>query len=240
MKRLNSKKGSHVGVMVSFLIFVTFILFVRSILEPVIVSDEDKKNLAKEIGERIIENVSYEIISTTILIESSTTSSCLSLNSFFFGSQMNEKIVVRDEDENVVSSSYTSENLRINRQSSSDKFFKVYCSENFDIIDEESSTCESLTEGTGYEIGVVKKSSYVSEDKIIELINSYSNYSKLKSELNVPNSTEIGVGFIYANGSEIKTPEKDATTNIYIEEKQIEYFGSDANILSGKLRIKAW
>lgn len=240
LKFFRLKKGSHVGVMISFLIFVVFILFIITIIEPVIVSDEDKENFAKEIGRIILENVSSDIISATVLIESSTTSSCLSLNSFFSDSQMNTRIVVLDDDGDSIPSSYSSENLRINRQTSLDRFFKIYCSEDFDILDEESTTCESLTEGTDYKIGVIKTSEYASEEKIVSLINEYSNYSKLKSGLNVPNSTEIGIEFVYANGSEIKTPERDLMTNIYIEEKQVEYFDSNANILSGKLRIKSW
>ncbi len=38
-----NKKGSHVGMMLSFVIFVTFLVFLYSVLSPVVKTEQDKK-----------------------------------------------------------------------------------------------------------------------------------------------------------------------------------------------------
>ena len=50
-----NKKGSHVGLVVSFLIFIVFISFLRIILEPALVSNEEKKVILEDVEKELIE-----------------------------------------------------------------------------------------------------------------------------------------------------------------------------------------
>ena len=42
IKKIKSKKGSHVGVVVSFVIFVTFLIFLYTIIQPATVREKDR------------------------------------------------------------------------------------------------------------------------------------------------------------------------------------------------------
>ena len=48
------KRGSHVGVMLSFVIFLTFFIFLYTIIEPVIRTQEDKQALSDYLGTELI------------------------------------------------------------------------------------------------------------------------------------------------------------------------------------------
>jgi hypothetical protein len=53
MKR--GKKGSHIGIMLSFGIFVTFLVFLYSILQPVIEKEQDKKLILNDLILSLVE-----------------------------------------------------------------------------------------------------------------------------------------------------------------------------------------
>ena len=54
-------RGSHVGVVISFVIFVTFLTFLYAILQPAIKLSGDEPGTLKYIEEKIIENTSRSL-----------------------------------------------------------------------------------------------------------------------------------------------------------------------------------
>ncbi len=49
------KKGSHIGVMLSFGIFVTFLVFLYSVLQPIIEREQDKKLILDDLVLALVE-----------------------------------------------------------------------------------------------------------------------------------------------------------------------------------------
>lgn len=238
-----NKRGSHVGVMISFMVFITFIFFLRVILEPTLTSNQDKEVMLNEVEKKIINETSVEMTTITIDINSATTQNCVSIASFISEFGIDSNIVVKNKNGNIISSSVSpteSNTLQINRGSTTDNFFKVYNSEAFSAVSSASLSCQSISENTNFEYGITKKDDYVSEEKIIFLIESYADYEAMKSDLKIPNSTDIAISFEYADGSSIGTNKTEPTTNIFAREKQINYINENAEINSGKLKIKVW
>jgi hypothetical protein len=137
-------------------------------------------------------------------------------------------------------SSGDSNTLQINRNSNTENLLKIRGSNTFPSTGLQSLTCQAITEGSDYTIGEVYEKKYVFENKLLQLISEYSNYTKIKEELKVPEGSDFGISFSDSNGSIMRTTEKDVTVNIYSDEKQIEYVDSNGNIKSGKLMIKIW
>ncbi len=63
MKR--GKKGSHVGVMISFGIFVVFLLFLYSILQPIIKIEQDKKLILNDLIDGLVEMLNSDLTYTS-------------------------------------------------------------------------------------------------------------------------------------------------------------------------------
>ena len=49
------KKGSHIGVMLSFGIFVTFLVFLYSVLQPIIEMEQEKKLILDDLVLALVE-----------------------------------------------------------------------------------------------------------------------------------------------------------------------------------------
>lgn len=245
MKKLviKSRRGSHVGVVVSFMIFVTFVLFVRVLLEPALTTNPDKESMLGSVEKKIISSTSFQTIVVTISLESSITQTCVSIGSFINNFDAYNGIVIKNENGDLISSSLSSTDLntlQIKRNTNSEDFFKIYSSNGFDDVNYESISCESMTEGSDYTIARTKKQYYVFESKVADLISDYSNYNSFKESLNLPNGTDVGFSFELENGTIISTNETSVTTNIFVKEKSVEYLDENSNVLSGKLKTRIW
>ena len=81
---MRGKIGSHVGMMLSLLIFVTFIAFLYSVFQPVIKVGEDKSSILESIQLKIIQNTSANLSTASVLINPSTGNRhCVKLSLFF-------------------------------------------------------------------------------------------------------------------------------------------------------------
>ena len=80
-----NKKGTHVEVIISFVIFITFVVFLFVASKPAIIKQEDKTNLLDNLEYKILEkeiSADVKVISVTI---SSVTGNCVNLGNFLDG-----------------------------------------------------------------------------------------------------------------------------------------------------------
>ena len=240
---VKNKKGSHIGVVLSFIIFVIFLVFLYSTLEPLIKVDENKEFIAGYLEKALIEKISTNLTTLTITIGGTVNQNCIILDNLIDGTKLSSKVIVKDYYKNIIPS-YISDtsnsDLIVDRESVGDTFLKIYGSEGFENLDGRSTTgCQLL--GTEYTIKLLKSSEYISQAKTEELKNDYSGeYESLKEELNIPEENDFGFGFIYNDGSKIETESENVTGDVYVEEIPVRYIDNEANILSGFIIIKIW
>jgi len=237
------KKGSHVGMVLSFVIFITFLVFLYSIVEPAIKTQKDEQAVLEYLKTELIGKVSADLTSVSIAIDKTTNKDCVELENLRTETGIDSKLIVKDNLENSFTAKISDDDLFIDRESSEDDFFKIRVSEEFEETETGTmSDCEILQEGSisGYTIGLIRTNKYVFEAKIIELKEEYENdYENLKDELGVSSGNEFGFSFSYNNGTTIGT-EESVSTNIYTEEIPIQYIDESASILSGSINIKIW
>ncbi len=58
------KKGSHVGMMLSFIIFITFFVFLYTVLQPIIKTEQNKKLILDSLEIELV-----EMLATTHILE---------------------------------------------------------------------------------------------------------------------------------------------------------------------------
>lgn len=244
MVRRGDKKGSHVGVVISFVIFVTFIIFLYSLAQPSFQKEQKEESLMAYLEKTLIENCSDYLTTITVYISSSSAKNCIQLEGFMDNFEVNNRIFVyNQEQESTESAVSLLDDLRINRNDNSDDFFKIYHAEVFDSVGIGNEwDCERLSEGADYTLGLTKQEKYVFEEKFFELYKDYAEgwYENLKDKLNIPRNFEFGFGLIYNNGSIIETENIELSKNLYVKEVPVQYVTSKGKIESGFLKIKIW
>lgn len=228
---IKNKKGSHVGIIISFGLFISFIVFMYTIMSPAVQTQKEQKALMANIKPEIVDMVSSNF--TTMTVKNSSDS-CIVINNYNY-SDMNSTIV-KDSDGNIVPSNVSGENLYIDASSGSE-IYKIHSADvQLNTQSFSPSGCED-----SYERGINRKEIEVSSQKTVNLINDYEeNYEGYKDKLGVPNERNFGVDFIYNNESRIETETTNTTRNIYVKKFPVQYFTENAEKKGGYLRIKAW
>lgn len=243
-----NKRGSHVGVVLSFVVFITFLIFLYSVMEPSIKIQKDKQSLLDYLERELIEKFSANMTIFTLTIKEECSQNCIEIENLMNVEGITTKMLVKNESESLCEAYISGEgssNLLIKRGDSENKFFKIYCSEESETL--ESSTihpCGNLGE-EDYAFGLTRMGGYIFETKITELIEVYGEiygegYENLKEELKIPAGSEFGFSFTYSDGAVEGTEEKEVLTSVYVEEIPIQYIDEKANINSGFLNIKVW
>ena len=238
---IKNKKGSHVGVVISFIAFVTFVILLFSILRPSTVLENKEKPVFNYLKFKILDNVTDNLFGITVNLEQSISGNCIELSGLLTDFGIQKRVVVRNQEDVFSSSEFTNSNgLQITRISSSDDFFKIYSSDAFDLSNTGSTSCQVLTEGSDFTFGATTNENYVFEKRVMELISQYDNYDILKDNFNVPEGSNFGFGLIYNNGTSLETSMTNVTKNIFVGNIPIEYVDNFGGIDSGFLKIVVW
>ena len=229
--------GTHVGFVLSFVIFITFLIFLYSILIEPTKANQNKESLLENFKINLIENTSLKLRISSIAITDDSPQNCVRLEGLVPDLNLSSRIIVKNELNQIQESYVLGNDLEIVRSNSNDDFFKIYYSEEFEELSSiGGSNCVTKT----YKKGLVKVNEYVFEPNVINLISIYGNdYENLKVRLGIPSDSDFGFGFTYNNDTMI-TAEKEVTTNVYVEDVQVQYFDKNANVLLGILNIRIW
>jgi hypothetical protein len=233
---MKKRGGTHVGIVLSFVIFVVFLVFLYSILVEPTITQNDKKYLLENLKIKLIENISAELITSTINIQTAPQN-CVRLENLIDDFGINSKIIVKNKLGNNQVSYVLGDDLEISRDSNDKTFFKIYYSEEFSGI---SNVGETPCNKRNHEKGLTRTDKYIFETKIINLINIYKNdYETLKGKLEIPFGSDFNFGFKYNNQTLLIT-EKNVSTNVYAVEIPVQYIDNESNILLGFINIKVW
>jgi hypothetical protein len=241
MIKRGNKQGSHVGVMISFVIFITFVIFMYSIVQPALNVQRDKEALSTSLELGILKKVSYDLTTGTIFLENSMGSGCVELNDATDELGIGDNLVVKDGEGTILNTYIDGNDILVQGASTSGYFLKVHYSPILGEAEPTSLSCTELQEGEDYIIGLVKTHKYLFEIKMIELIEDYaSQYENLKTELNILEGMEFGYGIILSNGTTIETKAEEPSTNIYIQQTPIQYVNRNGEIVPGYIKTKIW
>lgn len=236
---MKGKKASHVGVVISFVIFITFIIFLYSVTEPITRVERGKQDLLEFLKIELINQFTTELTTETILIKNADSPNCIKID---IGAESNMNSVVKNEETGQILESYLEgSDIKIQRNGATQ--IKTYYSEGFSE-NQEISGCDNVLAEEDFQFGLVRTLDYVFENLVVnfsEFISNQEGYETIKQELNMPSADNFGFAFEDGNRNIIvQTEERDVPTDIYVEEVPIQYVDSEANIKSGFLRIKVW
>ncbi len=235
MRIEKNKKGTHVGVIISFVLFITILVFLYSMIEPTIKSQKNKQYFLDYVEGELIKNVSGVLTSWTV---KNTTSiiypGCLRVNNTELGT-VGLNSIVKDRNNQQVNSKISGEFLEIEWTSFGGSFYKIYYS------NETFKSTTSFPCTGGYEPAIITSSGrtvkYVSRTKIANVINNFQDF---QNGLNIPPGYYFSLSFTYSNGTKISAGETNVSTSVYAKEKIVQYLDDEANINKGIINIRVW
>ncbi len=246
-----NKRGSHVDVIISFIIFVSFIVFAYAILQPTLTTQEGKTTIASSIENAVVNNLSGNNLAIiSFSANQNSQKNCIQLQNFLNNANISSPtVVVRNSTGYIFASYYSGNDLYIDISSNPQlsSFLDVYYSPAFNLI--QSSTlpnCNLLQQGSSqnnYIIGQITSSSqYLFDFNIFKLINSYNgNYNSVRNWFNLTAQNNFGFNFTYQNQTIIGTNNKiPAFSNVYSEGFPVLYVTGNSSIQSGILTIRVW
>lgn len=222
---IENKRGSHVGVIASFGIFVIFLVALYFVVEPTVKTQRSKRDVLKNLEQELRRELSSKL--TTVIV-SSGGGACLSVSNSNLGID-NEGAIVKDRNNNLIASGFDAGNLIIDP--SSETTLWIYYSDEFQKNSKANSGCSAPT------IASVRDSEEIFQSRIAGAI---SNFEAFKSNISIAPNNEFSFSVTLSNGTVIGVGSKNVSKELYVDEIPIQYINSDSNNLGGKLTIKVW
>jgi len=256
-KRGMNKNGSHVDVIISFVIFISFVAFLYILLQPTLTLKQSKQSSAESLEKSLINNLSngstnnLTIISLSARVQGSLQNS-IKLTGFLSNANIGNTLTVRNSTNYLFPVYNTSSDLYIDVSSgkSSSYLFSIYYSPAFSpILGGTLNPNNNLQMGSSqnnYTIGQAQPVSSLSQNifdfNVRSLINTYnSNYDYLKSWFNVSPSNNFGFNFTYQNQTSIGTRDNvPQFAEVYSEAFPLLYTAGNSTLQSGLLTVRIW
>ncbi len=228
MKKLN-KKGSHVGFVLSFLIFIVALVFIYLIIISAIPKSETKENSLLLLEKNVLNKISSDVW-VIRAYGSGTGGSCISI---LKPALINNGVSIAFNDSGSIASSVSGNDLFVEGGAGA---MKIYYSDSI-----YNTNLLALTGCSQISPDSVKKEKKFLENKIVDLMSNFSgNYSALKNELEVPSEMDFDLYFEYGNSSTIGKIRREPNTEVYSANLNIYYLSTDNSNKQGKLRVKIW
>jgi hypothetical protein len=116
---MRGKQGSHVGMILSFVIFITFIVFIYTVVQPAIKIGTDKKAILDDLRMRIESNISANFTSAGVQIVGAKNPSknCIRFTGFlsFLSIPFPYPLIVKNETGGAQLANYSGADLEVNR-----------------------------------------------------------------------------------------------------------------------------
>jgi len=253
---MKNKRGSHIGVILSFAIFILFIIFFYTTIQPAFSTSGRNQILLNYLNIKLTDKISTPLDTITIKIndiDGNINKDCVNLENFLDELDIHPvHSVATNKTRQKYIVNMSGSNIEITEPGSDSdfdvRFLKIYNSSAFDetsVYDgnpEGDCITYSISGSNNYTIGNIKTESMIFERKIKETLSDYiEDYDALKDDMGISNTDEFGFSFTYLNGTTIETEKEiPSSINVYVEEIPVIYMSEDLNQEIGYLRIRVW
>ena len=231
------KRGvSHVEFILSFLLFIGFLLSILLFFDPFDNNDILDVSL-NEVSDSIIKQVSKEIIIYSVVVDQAVTEPIIEFTIPNINSDY--KVRVEDYNGNVLPSSFDGTDVVVDRTSSLDPgFLKVKFSDAFDpsspapsgssttVVTIASSNIKNISTEFGFN---VLKTQYVTD------------YSTLKTDLGLPPGINFAFEVKFDDGTGIIASNSiPSGVDVFVDKDRIEIIRGDGKSEFADLSVKVW
>jgi hypothetical protein len=252
MKRgSKNRRGSHIDVILSFVIFISFVIFFYAMIQPNITAREGKTAFLNYMESEIARNLSgRDLTAISILAEPQNPHTCLQLTGFAANAGISSLNLVLENSTGSIFPAYKSGgDLYIDMAADpNSKLFNAYYSPDFEVIEDNSlGGCTALildTPPNSYSINREESYtySYIWGNDIVKLIESYnSDYNSVKEQFDISEVNNFGFDFTYQDGTVIGTQNNiPASAVVYSGNSPVVYVSEGGGLEAGNLIVRVW
>lgn len=254
----NKKALSHVEIMISFVIFIGFLIFFYVIIEPAIKGPKSDETILQDLEENFLDQISEEVSVYSLALDWEESNPyncnpgiCIKIESPI---QVNKNASVIEDDGAIDCYNNPSYYISLWCDEGCEKKdkFTIYYANSF--IMKRTIDCTSELAPECYTMKSLKKRVYIFENKIEILKNEYGDgtgegYELLKTDLDIPSKYSFWFDFMDENKLVSKfadwtSPDIPEDINTYVSEIPITYISKDEQNpetkKNGFLVIKMW
>lgn len=253
--------SSHLDFVLSFAIFILFVVFMYSIIQPAIETPQGKESLLKLLRFDLLDSAQAEDLKITTIyyagFADNPVRDCIKFN--LQGTVLEEIITdtnknnlkIKDENGDTVNYDFTGGGTNFqmdlgSKNSEDEAIFKIYYSPTITSGSTGLNTCKQIISPNDIiDVGAIKiESQKILSSKIFDLLNDYNTDcgATLKNSIGFPSDSDFTFSFLLANGSRIEpTCAKIFNqTNVYAEEFPVQYLNESLSLHIGKMSVKVW
>lgn len=250
MKRIGDKRGSHVGMILSFVIFLVFLVFLYTTLEPKIKVQRDKQFLVEQIKNEILLQVSDELYTATVVPAADIEyPACIQIDGLP-GLRDKSAKVKNIETGEIIPSEINGDAINVFLRRD-DPFRIYYSNTKFKSDAFTGDHLDCFLDQNNYEIKLVRNETQVFGKRIVDTIEE-TDHEKAREMFGVPADSDfkIGAKVYYFQGSEGDSVEEDlelnwddpqVNANVYSDKINVQYVTwGNADIKTGQIKISVW
>ena len=251
----NKKALSHVEIMISFVIFIGFLIFFYAIIEPAIKGPQSSDNVLQDLEENFLKQISEEVsvYNLTLNWDETNPGACVAGSCIKIDTPVNKNASVIEGKQSL---DYYSDYSYIsiwcgNGNCEDEDKFTIYYADSFSMTKKDA--CQWGIGSGCYTRKFLKKRVYIFESNIETLKNIYlgiaDSYEQLKEELMIPAKYDFWFDFWDESKTSKFTPEWTSpdipeNVNTYVSEIPITYISKEEQDPESKkdgfLIIKMW
>lgn len=238
---MNKKaQGTHIEIVISFVIFIGFLLFLIVVFNPLQQTENPK--MVDFIFNDLNKEMSVERGKVSFSNKSAISGNCFSLQSSELIEDLNcsqNDIVVKHKTSSGFSQVDASvSDDRINISDDEGGFYTIYCAPGLD----ESSFSDSC-DSVDFSLGIIKKRKIWSEEKLVDLKDNFGRYKSRISD------KDFGFELIGKNSEEVKklggdfinvSSGKPDSVSVFAKTFPIEVLRNNASVERYKARVFVW
>ena len=231
--KMKRKAMGHLEMILSFTIFVGFVIFLLVVFKPFRIGTGDEAYLdilEQGFNSKIGVEVNFTTIKLLIPVE----------DCFCFESSLRQ-VIVRGLGEDLVNAVSSGNKICVDGK---EEFYYIYSSNEFIENYFDSDTCKDLTIGE-YKLGLFRSFQMTSDKKLSEFKNRYEDavsYDTLRDELKIPATKEFSVYIRDTEGNILWNATKDAPPGIGVvaRDMPVQILSSTGEIKYAILNMQIW
>ncbi len=232
---MKQKRGSHVGVVLSFVVFVTFLIFIFTTLQPLTKTTQKREILLDYLKEKLTDEISSDLIKITIS-GAGTGEQILRVNAPQGECFNGYSIVGKTQNGKSLMGKIFECNAYVKAPLNPNLIYVFLSKENISIGEP-----ASISDFEEVKISLYQKKKYIFKSKALEFIERYNKeYFILRDELEIPKGSEFGFAFEDSQGKVFKTNEQDVQTDVFVDQIPTEYVNKSGDIMGGFVSFKVW
>lgn len=226
---MEDKRGTHIGVIASFSIFVLFLVSLYFVLEPATNSTREKEVVLTYLEHNVIKALQKNM--TTVLV-SPNVSGCMYVDFDAVGVAHGTPSIVKDSAGNLIPS-FALLGLLLSIEATSEPIVWVYFSNTtFEEMLPSSSACEFT------QISSVIHSQELFEEHIISEIEYFETF---KQQFSTGENTDFGFSFVAQNGTVFSSSDTvPDSVGVFSKEIGINYFNARGDTRNGAIVLRTW